>query len=90
MPVYMILAPNNSTLEDSDIEGLFEHRIQLRPDVSWMVMTPIPTCSEVRDRIRAEHPGRTCVIVKAKEYNGYAKRDIWEKLEAWEQADAAR
>ena len=42
-----------------------------------------------RDQIRkATTPtgGRTCVVVKAKEYNGYAKRDVWEKLEAWERS----
>lgn len=89
MPIYMILAPANSSLRDADIEGLFKHSLQLRSDVAWMVATPIATCAEVRDRIRPEPvPGRTCVVVKSKEYNGYAKRDIWEKLEAWEQSDA--
>ena len=86
MPIYMIIAPDDSTLRDADVGNLFDDRILVRSDAVWLVKTPIPTCGEVRDRIR-ESPtlqGRTCVVVKTREYNGYAKRDVWEKLESWE------
>ena len=86
MPIYLIIAPDDSTLRDEDVGNLFDDRILVRSDAVWLVKTPVSTCAEVRDRIRASPTprGRTCVVVKAKEYNGYAKRDVWEKLEAWE------
>ena len=82
----MIMAPEGSTLRNADIETLFEDRINVRSDAAWMVKASIPTCAEVRDLVRGANPppGRTCIVVKAKEYNGYAKRDVWEKLETWE------
>ena len=89
MPIYMIMGPDGSTLRDADIKDLFDDVILIRSDAVWIVKTPVQTCAEIRDRVRkATTPtgGRTCVVVKAKEYNGYAKRDVWEKLEAWERS----
>ena len=85
MPIYTIIAPDDSTLQDSELRKSFPDAIVLRPGAAWFVKTAVPTCAEVRDLVRESSEDRTtCVVVKTTEYNGYAKRDVWEKMEAWE------
>ena len=86
MLIYAIIAPEDSSLDTHDVRSAFgdspAEMIPLSTN-AWLVKTRIPTCAEVRDQVRNVKPG-TCVAAKATEYNGYAKRDVWEKLEAWE------
>ena len=85
MPNYIIIAPSDSILSDVDILNRFERFFAIIPDSAWAISTPLPTCADVRDSVRQEPSvGKTCVVVKVTEYNGHAKRDLWEKLEAWE------
>lgn len=79
-----------------------ERVVSIVPNVAWAVSASQLTCADVRNRLDAppgallaqaiEGAGRTlagrtlCVVVKAIEYNGYASRDLWEKLEAWERS----
>ena len=86
MTNYVIIAPPKSTLTDAIIRSKFTDRnITISSGVAWAVSSNFLTCSDVRDHIRSPRAeGRTCVVVKATEYNGYAQRDIWEKMEAWE------
>ena len=85
MPIYTIIAPDDSTLTDQDIASLFPGKtIPIRSNAAWMVQTGTPTCADVRDKIRDTSAPTTCVVVKATVYNGYSKRSMWEKLEAWE------
>ena len=85
MPIYTIIAPGESSLTDQEVESLFPGKtVTIRPNAAWMVQTETPTCSDVRDLIRGTPNPSTCVVVKATEYNGYTKRSLWERLEAWE------
>ena len=85
MPNYVIIAPSDSDLSEGDVQAKFERWLTIVPGHVWAVSTTISTCSDVRDSLRSKSDiGKTCVIVKANEYNGYARRDLWEKLEAWE------
>ena len=89
MPNYVIIAPQDSTLNDRVVHSKFQRAIAIRPDSSWAVSTPHTTCADVREHLvgsGADGPKTLCVVVKATEYNGYAKRDLWEKLEAWERS----
>ena len=87
MTNYMIIAPANSMLTSKDVSEKFQNQLVLYPDHAWAISSSLPTCAEVRDYLRSpEAEGRTCVVVKATEYNGYAKREIWEKMEAWERS----
>lgn len=88
MPNYVIIAPTNSTLSDKTISDLFPDRqLVIRPGAAWAVSTALLTCADVRDHVRSEEsPERHVVVVKATEYNGYAKREIWDKMEAWERS----
>ena len=84
MPNYVVIAPPNSTLSDSSIRDEFDHWFPIIPNQTWAIYTPIETCSDVRDKLRSEPAeGKSCVVVKVTEYNGYANKDIWEKLESW-------
>lgn len=87
MPSYVIVAPPESALSDSLVAERFNRSIAIIPDRAWAVSTPFGTCADVRDRLRlgaAPSSKILCVVVKATEYNGYAQRDLWEKLEEWE------
>ena len=87
MPNYVIIAPADSNLTDERIASKFERSMAIRPDCAWAVSTPISTCADVRKELVGadppDGPQRLCVIVKANEYNGYATRELWEKLEVW-------
>ena len=88
MANYVIIAPLDSLLTDKDISETFDTFLAIYPGRAWALSTSLPTCAEVRDKLRppedASKVGKTCVVVKATEYNGYAKKEIWEKMEAWE------
>lgn len=85
MPSYVIIAPPESALSDSLVDDKFDRWIAIIPNRAWAVSTSLGTCADIRDRLRSKPSSEdSCVIVKATEYNGYAKRDLWEKLEEWE------
>ncbi len=86
MTNYVIIAPPSSSLSNEAVQRLFrsDRSIQIVPGVAWAVASELYTCAEVRDKIRSGSDETTCVVVKATEYNGYAKRELWEKLESWE------
>ena len=87
MTNYVIIAPPESALSDSLVDDRFDRWIAIIPDRAWAVSTPLGTCADVRDRLRSKPSSEnSCVVVKANEYNGYAKRDLWEKLEEWERS----
>ena len=88
MTNYVIIAPPSSTLSDQLIGGHFSEYVSIVPGIVWAVGTTLGTCADVRDMLEA-NPDRgtdrpTCVVIKATEYNGYASRDLWEKLALWE------
>lgn len=88
MTSYLIIAPPNSPLSDQQIATFFPNHVLIVPGSVWAVGTPLATCSDVRDLLGANPshgPARpTCVVVKVTEYNGYASRDLWEKLALWD------
>ncbi len=88
MPSYVIIAPPHSTLSDQVVKGHFPNHVSIVPGSVWAVGTPLETCADVRDKLGsapgAEPARPTCVVVKATEYNGYASRDLWERLALWE------
>ena len=52
---------------------MFGPNVYMINESAWAVGTPLLTCGDVRDHL---HTGgdRTCVVVKAEEFNGYAPR----------------
>ena len=88
MTNYVIIAPLNSAISDLVVGVKFPDHISIVPGIVWAVGTTLGTCADVRDllgvnpNLGTDRP--TCVIVKATEYNGYASRDLWEKLALWE------
>ena len=88
MTNYVIIALPDSTISDQVVEVNFPDHISIVPGIVWAVGTTLGTCADVRDRLGVnpnlgtDRP--TCVIVKVTEYNGYASRDLWEKLALWE------
>jgi len=85
---YVIIAPPESLLTDQAISTIFDRSIAIRPGCAWAVSTSLLTCADVRKALVGgqDPPSSLCVVVKATEYNGYAKRELWEKLEAWERS----
>ena len=90
MTNYVIIAPTNSTLSDDHVGEQFPRNVPIVPGCAWAIGTVLGTCGEVRDKLGAnptEGSDRpTCVVVKANEYNGYASKDLWEKLALWERS----
>ena len=91
MPNYVVIAPPGSELSDRIIGSKFERWITISPDHAWAISSSIETCGDIRKRLQFPPPAEgtacvmvTCVVVKARQYNGYANRDLWEKLELWE------
>ena len=84
MQIYVIIAPHDSSLSDEHVSKKFTDWVSIIPDRSWAISTKLSTCADVRDTLRMDDSTASCVVVKATEYNGYAKRALWEKLESWE------
>ena len=80
---YLIVAPSNSSLSVEIIKRTFDKWITIAPNHAWAVSTDHQTCADVRDAIREDSTGASCVVFLVTEYNGFAPRDIWEKLRAW-------
>lgn len=79
---YIVIAPEGSTVLDAEVTEVFGPNVYMINESAWAVGTPLLTCGDVRDHL---HTGgdRTCVVVKAEEFNGYAPQDLWEKLAVW-------
>ncbi len=87
MTNYAIIAPPDSTLTAERVQGVFSNNIDIVPESVWAVGTDLATCSDVRNAL-ADSPSNptVCVVLKITEYNGHARRDLWEKLSAWERS----
>ena len=80
---YVIVAPLDSDLSDESISLTFDKWISIAPDNAWVVSTDHQTCGDVRDALRERSEKASCVIFLVTEYNGFASRDLWEKLGVW-------
>lgn len=84
MPNYFIIAPEDSSLTDRAVQAKFDRAFVISPNTAWAVSSELLTCSDVREHLSAAFDQKLpCIIVRAKDYNGWAKRELWEKLDAW-------
>lgn len=81
---YVIIAPTGSRLTEEHVKKAFDRVFTITDGFAWAVGADEATCSDVRDKLGPRVPGQSSVIVKATEYNGYASKDLWEKLAVWE------
>ena len=87
MPNYFIIAPADSALTDHAVEEKFPRQFVIRPNSAWAVSSSHLTCSDVRESLSDAAAGQLpCIVVKANDYNGWAKRELWEKLDAWKRS----
>ena len=84
MTIYVIIAPPGSTLSDESVSQKFADWLSIIPNHSWAIATTLPTCADIRDNLRVDDSSVSCVVIKVTDYNGYAKRELWQKLESWE------
>lgn len=84
MSNYFIIAPADSTLTDRDVKAKFPRQFVIKPNSAWAVSSSHLTCSDVRESLSDAAGGQLpCIVVRATDYNGWAKRELWEKLDAW-------
>lgn len=85
MTVFLVILPPDSKIDDDDIGVFMPHVYPIVPGVSWAIGTNSRTASDVAGALNLG-PGRTAVIAKLQEYNGYAARTLWEKVGEWSEA----
>ncbi len=88
MNSYVIIATPGSTLTEKTVRDVFPDLIDIVPGVSWAIGTSTGTCADVRNLLGADpklpDPKPSCVVLRVSEYNGYAKRELWDKFALWE------
>ena len=84
MSNYFIIAPADSTLTDHAVQAKFPRQFVIKPNSAWAVSSNLLTCSDVRESLSDAVDGQLpCIVVRATDYNGWAKRELWERLDAW-------
>lgn len=87
MNCYLVAIPPDSAVQEDSIRKQFPERHWLVQERVWIVAGSQPTCIDVCKRLGIGPKGGTDaigIVIKMNEYNGFAQRTLWEKLNVWE------
>ena len=84
MNCFLIALRPDSKVGESAIHGTFpDHHILIQEGL-WAVAGTQSTCADVCKDLEIGSPEGIGVVVKITEYNGFAERTLWERLNEWE------
>ena len=86
MNCFLIALRPDSKVGESAIQGAFPDRHILIQEGLWAVAGAQSTCADVCKDLQIGQPEGIGVVVKITEYNGFAERTLWERLNEWEHA----
>ena len=86
MQCFLVAIPPGSSIKASSIGETFPEHHQILPGLVWAVAGDQRTCVDVCEALGIGSNGLETlgVVVRMAEYNGFADRALWEKLNAWE------
>lgn len=87
MNCYLVALPPDSAVQEDSIRKNFpERHVPVQGGV-WVVAGSQPTCADVCKTLGIGPKGGTDaigIVIKMSEYNGFAERTLWERLNVWE------
>ena len=86
MNCYLIALPPDSVVGGDSIQKNFSERHVLVQEGVWIVAGSQPTCADVCRALGIGSKGRADaigIVLKMSEYNGFAERTLWERLNVW-------
>ena len=84
MNCFLVALPPDGKVGEPAIREAFPNRHILIQDGLWAVAGTQSTCADVCSDLKIGQPEGIGVVVKMTEYNGFAQRTVWERLNEWE------
>ena len=85
MNCFLVALRPNGKVGESAIQRAFPDRHTAIQEGVWVVSGTQSTCADVCEDLGIGQPEGLGVVVKMAEYNGFAERTLWERLNTWEQ-----
>lgn len=85
MNCYLVALPPDSAVREASIREKFPERHVPIQEGVWVVAGSQPTCADVCKTLGIGPKGDAIgIVIKMSEYNGFAQRTLWERLNLWE------